>query len=266
MKSLKYIVLSALAVAVLVSCKKNNDPEPEPASTSSLKFMIDMRGKQASDGSMVDLDLTKEYLTPEGDTLDISEFKMYLSEFTLIKDDGSEVSLGETYYLISQTKSNNNYRTVKTVTDVPAGPYKSLKFSIGVPNQCNTVDPCTTGDLDPYDSKSTGMIWDWSNNSGYKFLKFEADLKGNNTSGTGATNGAVSIHVATASNFKTVTITPNEEITLSSGKETSIHIMGMLPQLFMGPNMIDLEEVVDKSEISENYANGMFMIHHVMNP
>lgn len=271
MKNLYKIIVTVIAVLLFVACKKDNDTPgtvvlpPQEAPKSSLKFMFDLRGKEATTGVMIDLDLTKEYLTPEGDTLSISEFKMYLSEFTLVKENGDEVSLGEKYYLLSQTLSDNNFQTIKTAKGIPAGTYKSLRFSIGVPDQCNTVDPCSTGDLDPYNSKSTGMIWNWSTNSGYKFLKFEAELKGNNTSGSGATNGAVSIHVATAANFKTVTLT-SDPIVIEDEKETSIHLMGMIPQLFAVPNTIDLEEPVDKSEVSANYADGFFMIHHVMNP
>ena len=267
MKNLKYLMLLALCATALFSCKKDEEKpgDDENEEKTAITFMFDLRGKLASDGSMENLDLTHEYLTPEGDTLEINEFKMYVSNFILIKEDDSEVSLGDTYFLLNQTTSENQYRTMKTVNDVPVGDYKSLKFTVGIDENCNSVEACTTGDLDPFDDNSTGMIWDWSSGSGYKFVKFEGDFRGNNTSTTGAVNDAFALHVGGNANAKTVTIS-GDAISTVEGETTMLHLMVMTPQLLSGPNTIDMEDLIDKSEVAENYASGMFMLHHVVNP
>lgn len=267
----KTLVLVTLVSLIFSGCKKDDDDSGNADTSGTLRLMVDNRAMDLS-GTMVDLALdTFGYKTPEGDTISFDHIKYFISDVKLITANDDTVSTSGVYWLKKQDSDNGSYRAMLDIDGVEPGTYSKLYFAVGVDQNCNTVTACTTGDLDPFSTDPEKMIWDWASNSGYKFLRTEGDFKGNNTSTTGAQDGSFSFHIGSNSNYKDYALTSADPIVISDDKMTMVHIMCMTNQIFTSPNSIDLEATSSQGtagagNIADNYASGMFMLHHVNDP
>ena len=97
------------------------------------------------------------------DSLNFSTFKYYVSNFKLKKSDGSYWVHPESYFLVDLSNSES---LELSFSDIPAGVYTDLVFTLGVDSLSN-VDGAQTGAL----SVANEMFWSW--NSGYIMLKAE---------------------------------------------------------------------------------------------
>ncbi len=157
-------ILSIFAVTILLSiqilfsgCKK--DPVLPENTVQQLSFHIhDKVGNQAADYSTTFNDLA-------GRKLILSDFRYYLSNIVLIKNDGSEFPLTNVVLLVSPTEQDY------MLAEVPVGDYKGFKMLYGLDSVTNHQDPATYPAGSPLAIQSPGMHWDW--NSGYIFSKIE---------------------------------------------------------------------------------------------
>jgi len=106
---------------------------------------------------------TASYTNAAGDTFNITLFKYYLSNFSLIAADGRKITLDPAYFLVSE---DNPASKKILLPQCPRGEYTQLSFMIGVDSVLNFSGP-QDGALDPLH----GMFWTW--NSGYIMAKLE---------------------------------------------------------------------------------------------
>jgi hypothetical protein len=102
------------------------------------------------------------YTNAAGDTFNITLFKYYLSNFSLVDNNGGKVALAPGYFLVSEDSAASK----KIVQQCPEGTYTAISFMIGVDSVLNFSGP-QSGALDPLH----GMFWTW--NSGYIMAKLE---------------------------------------------------------------------------------------------
>lgn len=262
-----------LAVVSFTGCNTNDDDDDSPVITEegTLRLMVHNKALDL-DGNSVDLKLdSMGYKTPEGDTISVDHLKYFISDVRLITSAGDTVKGNEVYWLKTQNEGYPSHSSMIDIEGFTPGDYKMLYFNLGVGKQCNTVEACTSGDLDPFSSDGEAMIWNWALGSGYKFLRYEGSFKGNNTSSSGAVDGDFSFHVGGNGNLQEIILTSGDDITIENDKTTMIHLMAMTQQILTNPNSIDLEATSNQgsagsSNLAENYANGMFMLHHVNDP
>lgn len=255
-----------VSTIIISGCKKD---DPDPESTGTLRLMIDNRAMDLN-GTMQDLQLdTFGYKTPEGDTISFSHIKYYISNIGLINTSGDTIKIENSYWLKTQNSSNTSHSSMVNFSGVTPDTYTSFYFSIGVDQHCNTVEACTHGDLDPFESDPEQMIWNWALPNGYKFLRTEGSFLGNSTSGS-KVDGTFSFHIGSNSNYKTIGMSGNN-VVIEKDKTTMIHMMAMTNQIFTNPNSIDLEATPNQgtagsANIADNYEAGLFMVHHVDDP
>ncbi len=273
---MKHLLKLATAITLLltcifvISCDKKDDDNTEPSTKGSFTMMIDNTAIDTSNTRVNMVKDTIRYLTTEGDTFSVDHLKYFISDVTLVKSDGSgEYKIPVSYNLIKLDDGHPSYRTMITMSNIPTGNYNKIKFGVGVPDPCNTVTACTDGDLDPFSGDPEKMIWDWSNGSGYKFLRFQGDYKGNGS--TGSPNGSFSYHVGGNSQYRQYELATLDLIKIRSDKNTMVHIVAMIEQVFEGSVTIDMEATPDQGtagagNLADNYGSGMFMIHHVNDP
>ena len=108
------------------------------------------------------LNLNTTYISKQKDTLKITQFKFYISDFQITYDDNTILS-DKKSHLIDFEKPNT---TLFAITKNYKKKIKSINFSIGV-DSLNSVSGALSGDLDP----SNGMYWAWQ--SGYINMKIE---------------------------------------------------------------------------------------------
>jgi hypothetical protein len=100
------------------------------------------------------------YITSSQDTVNVNELMYYLTNVSLMKENGEYINLGN-YHLVDFT---NPSTLSATIPGVPAGVYSRMRIYLGVDSAHNhTLGQ--TGALDP----GFNMAWDW--NTGYIFIK-----------------------------------------------------------------------------------------------
>ncbi len=113
------------------------------------------------------LEFGKTYTNGAGNTYQVDLVKFYFSEVALVKADGTELPL-DGLKLLEFNKATGTQKLPIFTADVPAGTYKGVRFSIGIPRALNHLDP--TAQKPPLGVDS-GMVWAW--NPGYVFYKIE---------------------------------------------------------------------------------------------
>lgn len=258
-------LIIALGVFTL-SC--GNDEEPEP-DTNSEKATLRLRIENI-DNNDLPIELNKDYITENGDTLQITALQYFLSNVVLMDDDGGMQILPESYYLIKTTSESSE--TIVEISGLETGNYTSIHFGFGVDSSANHTSATDEGDLDPLGAD--GMIWNWD--SGYKFLKLEGNFRTDTT-----TNGSFSFHVGGDANYKAYKLGAESEehmehmktsslnLSLESGKTREVHLKASILNIFDHPNLIDLD-VTNQAHgstaqnLAENYGTDLFEVHHTL--
>lgn len=146
------------------SCKEENPSTPSGTGDNSVKVVF--TGTTASG----DFSLGKGYdLANEGFRYKFSLLKFYISKFSLIKSDGSELMLNDIALIDFRVDQPNTSFSVK----VPEGEYTGFKFGIGVDSINNSKLPASFAAEHPL-SSAQGTYWEMT--SKYRFMLIEGQL------------------------------------------------------------------------------------------
>ncbi len=214
MKNILFILIIGLLAFAGCDDDKYQSPSPLPT-TGNITFVIN----NTIDGGSIPIGAMNN-VNEAGNTYSVDELKYYLSNFVLIKDDGSEFK-SSNYELIDEESSASKYFTLE---NVPFGNYTGLRFFMGVDSTKNHSG-VHTGDLDPIN----GMIWDWS--TGYIYFKHEGMF----IDSTGTTD-YLTYHLGTLNALVT------EEIPINLNFTSGVKIVKMsfnLNKVYRSPNMIN---------------------------
>ena len=180
MKNIKLslMVILGFALTTITSCKKEDITETitdtvTEAVKGTLKgtLKINLEHKWGI-SNLSDFTLNTELIHPmTNDTLTFTTFKYYVSNFKLKKEDGSYWIHPESYFLVDLS---NTPSLELDFTDIPAGLYTDLEFTLGVDSARN-VSGAQTGAL----AITNDMFWTW--NSGYIMLKAEGTSPNSST-------------------------------------------------------------------------------------
>lgn len=178
---MKRLALSFSLIGALAACSGTlTQPSATPQSVA-LNFAAEINGKPFACGqSYPDVGTTKSTLTP-------SDFRFYISEVTLLLADGQAVPVTLAQDGVWQLQNlalldfedgsaacRNGTPALNTAVrgTVPAGDYRGVRFTLGVPFERNHGDPTVA----PAPLNNTAMFWNWQ--GGYKFLKFDTASSG----------------------------------------------------------------------------------------
>lgn len=262
MKSIfKTLSLVFLATSFFTAC--NKDKEDTTPGTVEVEF--DHRW-----GTQV-FNFNQAILTPAGDSATFTAFKYFVSNVKLLKDDGSEYAIPNSYYLIDHEMATSK---ALTFTNVPAGNYTGIKFLLGIDSTKNTSSlDQRTGVLDPATGAS-GMYWAW--NSGYIFVKLEgispsapldsATQKRRFWYHIGGFGGYTS---KTINNIKTVTIKSSDDVATVNGSSTpQFHLIVDVKEFFQNPTALSIKNypvvmfAPYSTTIADNYSD-MVKLDHI---
>ncbi|HRP58363.1 MbnP family protein [Agriterribacter sp.] len=171
MKNLKKYLLVSVVLSALISCSKD-DKDPV-ANNIILHFNNTFKSNTIVLGDAASTTATTN-TSAEGQVHHFSELKYVISNIRLIKADGTEIpyninDLDKGATVVNQAKTETlNY----TLSNIPSGEYKQVKFGLGVKQEMNTLDQAkfptfyaTAG------ANETEMMWEWG--AGYRFTKLE---------------------------------------------------------------------------------------------
>lgn len=163
---MKKLVLLILLSVFLVysSCKKE-----EEKGESTLHMNFDF---QFENEAFV---INQVYEYPLGYNFKIEKLLVYISDVKLVDDEGNSHDIGKIIFVDSDSDENGITLTI------PEGNYKSITYSIGVPQSMNgTENPDFDAALyDPNHplSLSNNMYWTW--NTGYRFVLLDGRINTN---------------------------------------------------------------------------------------
>jgi hypothetical protein len=207
-----FVTVIALAIS---SCEKERiTPAANAYGKLEVNISNEVDGAAISFGAM-------PYTNAAGNKYGVDLLKYYVSNFTLIRDDGSQKNFGN-YNLIDASDST---KTKFVLDSVGNGNYTSIKFLLGVDKNRNHTG-AQDGDLDPV----KGMIWSW--NTGYLFFKHEGGFKDS----TGVDN-TLAMHYGTDTAATTITLSVSPfEV---KGNTRKLYLKFNLNKLYASPNLID---------------------------
>ena len=172
--------LALVGTSLLVAC--STIPSQQTATQPvELRFVAEVNGQAFECGqSYKNIGTTRSTMTP-------TDFRMFVSQVHLMTAEGKAVPVqlvqDNTWQLEGialldfengQGPCRNGTPPMNTVVrgTAPAGQYKGVKFTVGVPFERNHGDPTVA----PAPLSSTAMFWTWQ--GGYKFLKFDTATSG----------------------------------------------------------------------------------------
>ncbi len=216
----KFAGITLITGAILFSSCRTKDkinsitPEIKNYGSLTVKVSNEAGGQPITFGTM-------SFTNAAGNKYSVDLLKYFVSNFTLIRNDGSERNFGN-YKLIDASDTSTCSFTLDSVSN---GSYKAIRFYLGVDSLHNhTV--LNQGDLNPI----SGMVWSW--NTGYIFFKHE----GSYINDTG-TSKILLYHFGTDAALSTVDI-PITQFDINSNKKT-LYIKFDLNSLYNAPNTIN---------------------------
>lgn len=265
MKTLSLNTLLVVILALLLgSCKK--DPKEPANNNNNNSSNTSTTGKlilsfEAMFGDSVLVFNNKTYITQNGDSVNISTFKYYISNIQLIKTDNSTYTVPESYLLVNHNASGS--MASFTLSNIPVGQYKGIKMLIGVDSARN-VSGAQTDALDP----SNGMFWSWS--TGYIMMKLEGT-----SPQVGWTSKTFQFHIGGFSGTYNVLKWINPSFNLATADVSSsvtpeIHFKTDISEIFKTPNTINLATTFQVTTgpfakmMADNYAD-MITVEHIHN-
>lgn len=242
MKSINNILLSLITLFTIVSISSCDKDDDTPTSGD-----VNVEFNYVFGSSSLPWDINTTMRHPKtGDTLTFTEFSFYVSNVRLKNEDGSWWSEPESYHLICAKCTDKNFFTL---SDVPAGNYTEMEYTLGVDSTRN-VSGAQTGDLSP----TKGMFWSW--NTGYIMLKAEGQSPQ-------SSDGAFTFHLGGFSGVNSV-ITPksftfgNNVIAVGEARSTVVFLANPARLWHTAPSVSETSKVHMPGETAKIMADDFF--------
>lgn len=179
------LLLSVLLVLGTQSCEKPIDP---PVVILDEKPSVELNFSGLwNNQPLTFLSSWFEQASPQKEYIQFFNYAMIVSKLSLVKEDGTEVLLGDGYQWIDFKKGRTQFKY-----EVPVGKYKAVRFMLGMDSAINHGDPNQYGAEHPLNGNLTGMHWGWS--GGYIFQAIDGNYK---DSLTDKYSKGMSFHTAT---------------------------------------------------------------------
>jgi len=251
--NIRNILFNTLLISILLvffaSCDNNDDDDNGDNSPNPTPGEMKVNFNYVFGMTMEPWELGKTMVHPRTkDSLNFSTFKFYLSNIKLQKQDGSWWEETESYRLIDASFPASSQFTI---SDIPAGTYTAIKYTLGVDSTKN-VSGAQTGALSP----SEGMFWDWNN--GYIMLKAEGTSPqsedGSFVFHLGGFSGENNLVTERESNFD------SESIQISGNQDVSINFTANPAQLWhSSPSVSERSKTHMPGEVAKTMATDFFL-------
>jgi hypothetical protein len=237
----------AAVLLLAAGCKKSKNSDDEQLQTSVVKGPLYFHLHTYID-DITEVDgYNIVYTRDDGRKISVSKAQLYLSDIQLVKSDGSFYSLEDT--IVLKTFDTETY----FVANVPAGQYKSIRFSVGLDPIENSKTPTTSSPSMLRDSSMWFTNIATQNN--YVFVNFQGKIDTTvNANGTVPQMQPFSYKLGTNANYKQVSM-PTKNYTVISNQVTYVHLLVNYSKLFNGVNLRD-ENNLSVNSISDN-ASGI---------
>jgi hypothetical protein len=208
MKIKSTLAIFAISSLLFTACKKDKAEEPTPSTEQNLTLHIH------SNVGAEEANFDSTFETAGGRKFTIADYRMYISNIVLIKNDGS------LYPLTGKVLLTDPETEEYSVGKVPVGNYKGFTFQIGLDSLVNHSDPTIYPASSPLSEQTPSIHWSW--NSGYIFWKVEGKIDT-----TIAQNGPVDVdyvfHIGMDDLKRTVDFS-TDAFSVVSGTDQIVHL------------------------------------------
>jgi hypothetical protein len=188
MKHMKNWILGCALGLLSLGFQSCEDPIEPPVVVVEDKPTVELNFSALWNGSpLTFLSGWFEQPSTQKEYIQFFNFGMIVSKLSLVKEDGTEVLLGDGYQWVDFKKGRTQFKY-----EVPVGKYKSVKFMLGMDSAVNHGDPNQWGAEHPLNGNLTGMHWGWA--GGYIFQAIDGNYR---DSLTDKYSKGMSFHTAT---------------------------------------------------------------------
>ena len=217
-------MLLATAGLIIMGCR-----EPQEVTFPVGSGNVELIFNPTFDGVQLTLDET--YVSPQDEELSFDRFEYIISNIRLTESGGSIYTVPESYYFMGQRSAADAMREQIVLTEVPAGDYTAITFSVGVDPETNSsTDDFLKGELEI----GVGMDWTW--NTGYKFINWEGDYINKNLD----ERVPFVLHVGTNDNYQTLTRTFNTPLVVGENLIADAYLELQTEEVFEVVRLNDL--------------------------
>jgi hypothetical protein len=261
-KLISLSIITLVAVLFISSCKKDDDATTSSAGTSAYAAgEVSLAFDNIAGTTHLDVTGATNYTNSSGETFSVTKFRYYVSNVSMIKEDGSVYDVPNQVFLIDESDTSSLEAVLQ---NIPGGKYKGVEYTIGV-DSSRTVSGAQQGALDV----SNGMYWDW--NSGYIFLKLEGTCA--------AAGGDFFYHIGGYKNSNNtnaqrrihIDFDPSTLIVDGNKREAEVHILVDVLEFFKNPanySIVSTGSVMSIGSVAmslaDNYVD-MFSLDHIHN-
>lgn len=230
-----FLLYPATAVLLLMGCREAQEVTfPVGSGNVELTFDPTFAGEQ--------LRLGETYRSPQDETLSFDRFEYIISNIRLTESGGNIYTVPESYYFMGQRSAADAMRERIVLSEVPAGDYTAITFSVGVDPETNSsTDDFLKGELEI----GVGMDWTW--NTGYKFINWEGNYLNKNLE----EEVPFVLHVGTNDNYQSLTLAFNTPLVVSETLTADAYIALQAEEVFeevglneLGLNFTDFSGVM----------------------
>lgn len=243
--NIRGIICLLFLLSFLSSCKKDKDEETITPTDSTNGPMGNLRvhlhtylEENEVDGYNIN------YTTTNGRKISVSKAKVFLSNFELVKLDGSIFTVPNS--IILQMQGQSTY----TIGKVPAGNYKGISFNVGLDPTTNKKNP-TVGEV-----LNDSDMWFGSTAQpeGFVFLNFQGKIDTTtHANGTDTQMKQFMYFIGTDANYKKV-IMPDKNFSIIPDQTEYLHISADYNRLFNGVQLNKSSDLTVMT-ISENSSD-----------
>lgn len=163
------------------------------------------------------------HLAMDGSSRSVERLDGLFSGFQLLAKDGQWTPVTAQVGWMSLGQN----RMELTLTNLPTGTYRALRFDLGLPPEVNHADAASHGPQDPLNPSLNGLHWSWQ--GGYVFLALEGHWRA-----SGGKEGGYSYHLANDRNRRTFEL----PMRLDLINESRLTLGLRLDQVFAGEHPI----------------------------
>lgn len=252
----KIIYMAAFAAVLASSCKKET-----VVSEHDGELTLSFDAKAGTSDFALNQDIaigTRTY--------NFKSLRYWVSNVVLVKSDGTEYAVPESYYLLEETgpvtvqEGDYTYPAKKredvVLRNIPLAEYKAVKFSIGVDATHNDNLSLQAGELSQL-SGMTNVSWMW--HTSYIFTSLQGTVK------EGATSKTFLAETGVNSNYKTLALNLPSTIRVSSAKSTKVTLDVDVAKAIDGIDLIatptiGASQASVMATLANNYATKAFSV------
>ncbi len=214
MKKKIYLYLS-LALLALGACSKDEPSGTDTPTKADVAFglQLSLYGNEQA--------LNEYFTTSNGYKIILSNFRLYISNIELTKENGEKVSVKDVMlYDIGETESRS------FTANIPVGNYTSVRFGLGLDPATNDSDPTSFENSHPL-AAYQGMYWSMLK---YRFAIIEG--RANVAGGDPANDALMAYHPGTDPAYRTLDI--DYAFNVDANSAASLNFVVELNELFDG--------------------------------